>query len=70
MIELSRAEATKIAGKRPYPLYCSGCNGRVRWRLVIDTEYEPAAEWRYPLKCSHCGIKAPKGESISVTILD
>ena len=68
--ELTRTEAAKIAGKKPYTLYCSRCGGRVRWRLVIDAAFDPAAWWSPPLKCSHCGVKALKGETISTTILD
>ena len=70
MTGLNRSDAIKIAGKRPYPLYCSRCGGRVRWRLKIDEQYDPQAEWSYPLRCSHCGVKASPGESIAVTILD
>ncbi len=68
--ELTRTEAAKIAGKKPYRLHCSHCNGRVRWRLVTDTAFDPPAWWSAPLKCSHCGVKARPGETIATTIYD
>ncbi len=70
MTGLSRTEAAKIAGRKPYAIHCTHCGGRVRWRLVMDTAFDPPAWWSAPLKCGHCGVKAPKGETIWTTILD
>ncbi len=58
--------------KTPYPIRCGLCNQKLRWRWVEygDEWADPPAEWRLPLRCLGCKVKAPEGESISVILED
>lgn len=46
-------------------LACVSCGGRLRHRTWNDDQYDPPVGLNNPDRCSHCGVTADAGESIT-----
>lgn len=67
----ARRGETARSRHAPGTIRCAKCGGRVRYRRVRDDRYEPAEEFAFPERCSHCGARPTSGcTSIAVVVGD